>query len=272
MLELHPRNHPAAPKSQDWNVVIVDSDTTEALQAQISRWGGDPSLIEVVDYVWTDGSLHDLMPPVLHGSFDICIIQEMLEVIPNPLDLLRSISRLLKVGGVIELVVADKFHNFNFFKPLSTTGDILDAFDRSSGRHNLKTAYHTFFDNVRYKDGIAWGGDFTNEYSFVHDMADAREQLKAYSNARRFDAAELHAFYFNATAFHLIMLELRFLGLIDYDVVELKSSDSHQFFATLRKVEAGAPTLSVEDFTARRVALVNLIAQELHRRTAYATV
>ncbi len=272
VLELHPRNRPVAPKAQDWNVVVVDSDTTEALRTQISRWGGDPSLVEVVDYVWNDGALDDLIPPVLHGSFDVCIIQEMLEVVPNPLGLLRSISKLLKANGVIELVVADKFHNFNFFKPLSTTGDILDAFDRSSNRHSLKTAYHTFFDNVRQKGNIAWNGEFTKEYSFVHDMADAREQLKGYSNTRRFDAAELHAFYFTATAFHLIMLDLRFLGLIDYDVVELKSSDSYQFFVTLRKVPMAASTLSVEDFALRRMALVDLIAQELHQRTAYTAV
>src|SRR5690242_19463657 len=75
---------PLAPKAEGWRSYVVDHTDRDGL---VEKYRGaesvDPTKIESVDFVWTQGALSDAVPVEHHGSFDVFIASHVVEHIPD---------------------------------------------------------------------------------------------------------------------------------------------------------------------------------------------
>src|SRR5262245_20390051 len=124
-LEIGPSFSPLAPKAEGFDVDIVDHLDQKGLVAKYKSHGVDVSRIEPVDFVWHAGRLGDLLKRP--GHYDYVIASHVIEHLPDPLGFLSDVESLLKPGGVLALVVPDKRYCFDYLKPVSTTGQVVDA-------------------------------------------------------------------------------------------------------------------------------------------------
>ena len=142
MLEIGPAFDPIAPKSQGYRAYVVDNgDKAELLK----RYGGfaeiDVSKIEEVDFVWKDADILGAIPATHHGTFDVVLMGGVMEHIPNPIGLLRSLQKLLKPGGYLNLSVPDKRYCFDFLRPLTTTSAWLEAMENGDVVHTRRLLF-----------------------------------------------------------------------------------------------------------------------------------
>lgn len=127
ILGIGPSHNPTAPKADGWNTHVVDHASREELRAKYAAANVNLDAIEEVDTIWLEGSLADAVPASLHGSFDVLIASHVIEHIPDLAGFLVAAQRLLCRDGVVVLAVPDRRFCFDYFKPPTMTGDVLEA-------------------------------------------------------------------------------------------------------------------------------------------------
>ena len=80
-----------------------------------------------MDFVWTSGPMADAVPSDLHGTFGAFIASHVIEHTTDFIGFLDAAATLLAPDGVVILAVPDKRYCFDYFRPLTTTGKVLDA-------------------------------------------------------------------------------------------------------------------------------------------------
>jgi len=265
ILELGPLNNAIAPKSGGWLTAIIDHASREQL---VEKYRDDPyvdtSRIEDVDIIWSDSPLEAAVPRELHGTFDAFIASHVFEHIPDPIGLLRSLEQVLRPTGVISLVVPDKRFCFDFFKPLSTTGELLDAHARHAVRHSRKA----LFDHVAYAiraDGEHAFGDVpVREIEFWHSLEDAKNAFDTHRDMADARYVDVHGWQFTPSSFALAVLELSALEVIDFTIDRFLPGEGCEFYVTLRRgrVDHGDKEL----LQARRVELQRCTLEELREQ------
>jgi hypothetical protein len=256
IIEIGPSYNPIAPKSEGWNSFSIDHLTREGLVAKYTGHPGvDISRIEPVDFIWVGGMLSDAVPPEQHGSFDAFVASHVIEHTPDLIGFLDSAAALLKPDGVMSLAIPDKRYCFDYFQPLTTTGQLLEAHTNRRSRHTAGLA----FDHVAYAvadDGIiAWGQRPLLGLRFLHGLEDASHLFRTFENNPTY--TDLHAWRFVPSSFELLLLELARLGETDWRVERITPPEGCEFFAWLRRGGgAHIAALSVEDISTQRMTLL----------------
>jgi SAM-dependent methyltransferase len=234
VLELGPSFSPIAPKSEGWDSCTVDHASRDAL---VEKYRSDPNVdvsrIEDVDVVWDSGSLDEALPTTWHGTFDAFIASHVLEHLPDPIALLQSLERVLKPSGVVSLVIPDKRFCFDFFKPISTTGELLVAHGERATRHARKALFDDVAYSVTSEGVICWGHRPVTDLAFFHSLADAKLRLETYGSNANDPYVDLHTWHFSPSSFQLAMLELAALEAIDFTIVRRFPTDGCEFYVTL---------------------------------------
>ena len=127
-LEIGPSFNPLAPKSQGFNVHILDHVSTEELRAKYQGHTTTLDNIEEVDYVWHGEPLHELIGH--EQCYDWIIASHVIEHTPDLISFLAECERLLKPTGMLSLAIPDKRYCFDYFHGTTSTGEFLDAFDQ----------------------------------------------------------------------------------------------------------------------------------------------
>lgn len=268
IIEIGPSHAPIAPCSAGWNTTVVDHADQAGL---IAKYATDPlfdtARIERVDVVWTGGALDAAVPADLHGRFDLLIASHVIEHFPDPIGVLRSAERLLRPdGGVVSLAVPDKRLCFDFFRPHSSTGQLLAAHRDGRARHTASNMFdhHAYFAEL---DGrIGW--DWTGPTDGVRAVNGLERGLKAFRDASEDPASDYrdcHAWMFTPASFELAILEIAAAGLIDLRVERMEPQGGVEFLVHLRRGrDAFATTAALED---RRRALMSRMVHDLHEQT-----
>ncbi len=265
ILELGPLTTPIAPKSDGWLTTVVDHASREQL---LDKYRADPnvdtSAIVDVDIVWSHGTLDAAVPRELHGTFDAFIASHVFEHIPDPIGLLRSLEQVLRPTSVVSLVIPDKRFCFDFFRPLSTVGGLLEAHARQAVRHSQSAVF----------DQVAYGIRADGEIAFTHrrlgdiEFADSLEHAKVVSDthavAEEAPYVDVHGWVFTPSSFALAMLELSALNAIDFTIVRSFASEGFEFCVTLRRGRVDHSDTNV--FYARRLKLQRRILEELREQ------
>ncbi|MBV8915703.1 MAG: methyltransferase domain-containing protein [Acetobacteraceae bacterium] len=235
VLEIGPSYAPVVTRAQGWDVCALDHSTQDELRQKYANEPGvDVSRIGPVDFVWRDGPLETAFPEEALGGFDACIGSHMIEHMPDLVAFFRSMERVLAPGGVLSLVVPDKRFCFDFFQPLTLTGDVLEAHRVGRTRHARSAEFNASAYMVSASGEICWGQRATGLLAFRDgDIRAARDQL--FDDTNRAHYRDVHGWYFTYSSFRLIMLELAELGMLDFHEVESFPTENCEFFITMAR-------------------------------------
>lgn len=254
VMEIGPSFAPIIPRRDGWDTFIVDHLSREDLIAKYEGHDDRLDAIEAVDAVWDHGPLDQAVPSERHGTFRVILASHVIEHIADLLSFFRSAERLLSPGGVVSLAVPDKRFCFDFYKPISTAGDVVAAAKDGASRHGRRTIFNHFAYSVMSKGKIMWGQDPLGALQFVNTLDQAADlsEKAAQPDAPYIDC---HAWHFTPASFELMMLELKALGLTGLSVDEISEADGCEFIAHLRSSPGQA--LSPEALSSRRLALLD---------------
>lgn len=232
-LEIGPSYNPLAPRSSGWNVDVVDHANAESLKVKYAAWGVDVSAIEKVQYVIEEDS--DLFNTIgQQEKYDFIIASHVIEHVPDPLTFLQNCQLLLKDGGILSLIVPDKRYCFDIFRPVSTVGQLLDAFSEKRKRHSPGTIFDAHAYHARRGDQIAFPNiGHVNDLNFAHTAAYAKSVMDDFLHSQKY--LDVHAWVYTPSSFQLILSELLSLSLLDFKLEFFDMSYPYEFYLSLRK-------------------------------------
>lgn len=267
LIEIGPSFAPVAPKSEGWNTVVVDHASQDELRAKYAQ---DPTVhtdrIETVDKVWNGPALHEIFSESEWGHYGAVIASHAIEHFPNPVAFLQSASRLTHpASGLVMLAVPDKRFCFDVFKPLTTTGDWLDAYRHGHARHTAVTVFNHVAYHTTNGGQSSWSPQVPVDLALAHDVHYARDLFLAYDGQANGGYVDAHAWIFTPASFELILFELYVLGLVDWRIERLQTSSASEFIVTLSKTQPCY--LSATDINARRLKLLQRANAEVLEQT-----
>lgn len=233
ILEIGPSLRPIASKKEFSDVFTLDHASQEDLISKYQKQGLNTDLIEPVDFIWNSGSMHESIPEAMHGTFDAVIASHVFEHVPDPIRFLQSIGLLLKADGILSIANPDKRFCFDFLKPVTTTGDMVEAYEEKHRRHSARALFEQLFDSVSSDGQLVWADWVpTGEIRFVVKDFSYEARLTQPEGSEYIDC---HAWYFTPSSFDLIVLELNALGLIPFEIGLSYPSWGCEFFRTMTK-------------------------------------
>ena len=239
VLEIGPSYNPTVTRRDGWNVFSLDHAPAAELRKHYgSKPGVDVSRIEEVDFVWKGGPLESAIPAEHLGTFDVIIASHVIEHQPNLVGFFQSTSRILKPGGLLRLAVPDKRFCFDFFMPVTLTGDVLEAAFAESTRHTKRSRYHHSAYHVFINKNSTWTQAPIEELSWRKDNIHvAKTAFDAHQTGPEAPYFDLHAWYFTPAHFKLILLELGHLDLIQYREEAYFGPAGCEFIISLRNTK-----------------------------------
>ena len=238
ILEIGPSYNPLVTRSDGWNCYSLDHGTAEELRA---RYGNDPAVdygkrIQSVDFVWRSGPIDSAIPPEQLGTFDGVVASHVVEHTPDLVAFFESVGNILQPNGYLSLAVPDKRFCFDYFQPVSLTGDVLAAYHEKRTRHTKKTAYQ----GAAYRMQLNGNSSGTQEPVKSHTICDpdlklASRMFQQQDPSPSSPYVDWHNWYFTPSSFRLICLELRILGLIAFQEVEFFDVSGNEFIVCLQR-------------------------------------
>ena len=256
IIEIGPSFNPLAPRSAGWDTRVVDHLGRDGLVAKYRDHPHvDVSRIEAVDDVWTSGALSDAVPTALHGRFDALLASHVIEHTPDLLGFLASAETLLGADGIVVLAVPDKRYCFDYFQPLTTTGQVLQAAAEQRSRHTPQLVFDHFAYAVSDGGLGAWWQRPSEGLRLTHTLAQAIGLFDLLQRPGEY--VDVHAWRFSPSSFELLLLDLAWLGRTDWRVERITGADGCEFFCWLRRGgRAAAAALGDTALSARRLALL----------------
>jgi len=261
-MEIGPSYNPLMPKREGWQCYSIDHTDQRGL---VEKYRHDPTvnvaMIEPVDFVWSKGTLSDAIPAEHHGTFDVLVASHVLEHIPELLGFLQSAEVVVRSDGRMVLALPDKRVCFDFFRPLTTTGDLLEAHWEGRARHSPKTLWDYFAYQVTKNSSPGWGRTDRASAVFTYTLDDAFTWTKKHDSDAYIDA---HCSIFVPASFALIMFELARLGLTDWLIERSEAAEYTEFYVWLRRgALKKVAAMSEIEFTTERSRLLEQIVLEL---------
>lgn len=227
-LEIGPAHRPLAAKRDGFDVQIVDHLSTEELRAKYAPHGLDVDAFEEVDFVWHGEPFADLIGA--EHAYDWIIASHVLEHMPDPISFLLGCERVLRPSGVLSLVLPDKRYSFDHYRPLSTTGGLLDALYEKRVRPTPGNVVDHISSAVHRSGDIAWLPGDDRPLAVVHSVEDIRNVWAEASETDHY--MDVHVWTFVPESFHLIVKNLWTLGVTTLGIAgEFRGKD--EFFVSL---------------------------------------
>ena len=237
-LEIGPSHNPIAPKRKGFNVHTLDHASAADLRKKYQGHGVNLENIEDVDFVWSGQRLPDLIGKT--QCYDWIIASHVIEHAPDFVSYLQQCEELLKPNGVLSLVVPDKRYCFDFFSPVSSTGQVLDAYAAKRSKPSPGQIFDHVANAAKRKGEIAWAaGDAGGADGLVHTLNDARDNWALALGPSEY--IDVHAWRFTPASFRLIVSDLASLGLINLEIKSEFDTKGCEFYATLGKSAASRP-------------------------------
>lgn len=200
-------------------MVYCDRLSTEELQAREKgnegriRFGAE---VEEIDFIWKDGTT---LPSYFGDDekFDFVISSHVMEHVPNLLGFLDQQFQICKDDGVVSFVVPDVRLSGEYFRPLTTPGQLIDAFlmnlDKPSPGMVYEASYHIF----------EWPGqkNFTAKHVLETKRGYTTAQAASFARAAVNKYIDVHCWSFTHPTFEDVFMEVRDAGFLDFDIVAI---------------------------------------------------
>jgi glycosyltransferase involved in cell wall biosynthesis len=260
LLELGPSYNPVVPQADGWQTTVIDHADQAELIAKYDAMSVATDRIEPVDYVWQSGPLAALIPATMHGSFDGLVASHVGEHFPDLIAFFQDASVLVKPKGVLALALPDKRVCFDFFQPLTTTGDLVDAHLLGRTRHQRRTIFnHTAYFTTRNAAGSWTHTGSAAPFSLVNSIFAAQQAYDSVSEDPTLPYRDCHAWAFTPKSFELLMLELNLLGHVDWSIRAIESAAGVEFYVWLERKRV---TMAETEVNSARLSLLTATIYE----------
>jgi len=239
-LEIGPSYNPVAPKKAGYNIEVLDHAPAENLR---EKYRNDDDVdnshhklanIEEVDYVWSGEALDELTGK--KNYYDYIIASHVIEHTPNLVTFLQQCQTMLKPGGVLALAVPDRRYCFDYLRPNSTAGQVLQAWHDKRVFHTPGTIFD-FCSQYSLRAGSGcWGKNSTDELVYANPPETAAGMMAL--AMRQEEYIDAHNWCFTPASFRLIMMELINLSLIEFYECSYFSMPTCEFIISYRKGES----------------------------------
>ena len=246
---------PLVPKRDGWRTLVLDVLPRDRLRAMAlaSPYPAAVAGVELIEEVDLLGSASELaglcdaagVPP---GSLDFVVSSHNFEHLPDPVRFLQGVERMLKPGGVLSMAIPDKRTCFDTLRPETSLGQLLEAhllgrrqptpaqvFDFLTGR-----AYRLLPDGTQadyFPLGEPAPGVVVSRAGLAEQFAEFKAQLAAPDDRYK----EVHPWAFTPAQLHLLLAELRLLGLTGLVVERISPNAGIEFYVHLRRPAEPAP-------------------------------
>ena len=234
-LEIGASHAPLAPKSKYKNAQVLDHASAADLK---EKYKNDATVrtenIEEVDYVWSGEPYHELIGET--HCFDWIIGSHLVEHVPDLVAFLQNCEKILKPDGLLSLAIPDKRYCFDYFRSLSNTSDVLDAFLTQRIKPTPGRVFECCSNITKRGTQTSWGqAPSADEF---YSLCTRDEAVKAFESAKSGVYMDTHCWTFIPPSFALILSDLQFLGLLNLSIVAEFETEGNEFFVTLGKADA----------------------------------
>ncbi|MCI2975910.1 MAG: class I SAM-dependent methyltransferase [Ferrimicrobium sp.] len=250
-LEIGPSHRPVVPKRSGYDVTTLDSCTAEELRRKY-RDDVDISQIEEVDLVWHGESYIDL---VGDRRFAWIIASHVIEHVPDLIGLLQSCESILTDDGVISLVIPDKRYSFDYYRPISSIGSVIDAHLDHRVEPSVGDAIDYYLSTVRRSGVGAWYKGFHGDDEIVHGIDQARIVAKQQDPYAVFDQFDPHLWIFVPQSLRLMLEDLFDLGYLGVRECYFHPTTTTEFYLQLSRGGAGNPMERIDALKQQRYEL-----------------
>jgi SAM-dependent methyltransferase len=237
--------HSPVARRPEAHVLYVDYAPTDVLRENF-RHPGDSADIVDVDIVWGNSSLRESVGQ----GVDYVIASHVIEHVPDFIGWLREVRNVLKQGGTLCLAIPDRRFTFDFHRPVSTLGDMVEAYLQS---RKVPAIRHVF-------DAAAFSRDQTHGKVWI--PGETVDGLPEETKGRLVPAIHLaqelvqtgeyrdtHCWIFTPASFLDIAESLSYLGYFDFEIEAFfpTRAGEIEFIVRLRAIEsdeAGEATLA----------------------------
>lgn len=257
-LEIGPSYNPIAPKRAGYRVQVLDHLSAEELRhkyaSQVMTYGVELENIEEVDFVWRGEPLAELIGE--RACFDWIIASHVIEHIPDPIGFFQQCELLLKPGGRLSLIVPDKRYCFDYFNPLTSVGDWIDAHAERRTHPSPGQVFTHFANSCRKGGAVAWGAGAGGGFELIHTFEQARVNFEQVMSGAAPDYIDVHCWRFTPASFSSMLSDVCALGLTRLEPVSSFPTEGCEFHVTLGMSDTSGPDMdSYDRLTALREAL-----------------
>lgn len=268
-IEVAPYHSPVVSRRDGYQSISLDVFDADELRR---RAAADPEIpeagvdrIEEVDLQGSAVDIADLVSAKFSDKrFDYIVSSHNFEHLPDPVRFLQGCQKVLAVDGVLSLAVPDRRYCFDFYRPVTDLSEWLDAFHEKRQR---PTAGQIFRGEALRSnlDGVgAW-------HPLVAAMPAPLENLdSAYANwqsSLQGDAdlgyTDAHCSAFTPASLELMLADLRFLGLIHLETLEISRPNGCEFYVHLRNTDDVVSTPDVASYYRERAQIMQRAAAEV---------
>lgn len=237
-LEVGPSHNPLVSKASGARIETVDHTDQAGL---VKKYANDPNVdvtkIEPVDYVSDGRPISEVIKK--SKFYDYIIASHVIEHTTNPLGFFRDCYLLLKDSGVLVLAVPDRRYCFDFFRPRTSTGDVLQAFYENRSRHTIGAMFDHLAYVARRGGHIAWTPQHDAKLEFIHSLDEASAYVAKHDPDGPY--VDCHAWQFTPASFRLIINDLNAAGFLDLREHRFHETLAFEFFISLSPQGVGCP-------------------------------
>ena len=270
-IEIGPYHQPLVPKCQGYRSFSIDVFDTEALRRNAAT---DPAIskeqadqIEEVDLIGSAANMAELVESKgIAGQCDYVISSHNFEHIPDPIRFLQGCERALKPNGFVSMALPDKRCCYDYYRPLSMTGDFLEAYFEKRERPSHAQIFAADSLNCRLVGNNIESTSF--ELTTDPDLLEPNRDLKqSFENWRTSGSGpsdsyrDAHCWAMTPSSFEIVARDFHFLGLSKLGLESVSGTHGNEFYVRLVN---GTPPPEASQFYECRAGLLREIATPCH--------
>ncbi|WP_185981921.1 methyltransferase domain-containing protein [Skermania sp. ID1734] len=270
-IEIAPYHSPMVPRRDGYRSISLDVFDAETLRSKACE---DPNIpaenvarIEDVDLLGTAGDIAELVAASFGDRrFDYIVSSHNLEHLPDPIRFLQGCERVLRSGGVLSLAVPDRRFCFDFYRPVTELSEWLDAYREQRKRPTAAQVFRGESLKCTLNGVGAWMPGVSERPVPGGDLEEAYRQWLAFDEQR--DYVDAHCSAFTPASLELLLSDLRFLGLIRLQIVEITGPNGCEFYIHLRNPSPqDEQRIGTDEYYALRAEIMHRAARELVDRS-----
>ncbi len=231
-IEVAPYFNPAMPKAAGHNVLTLDVFDTQSLRAHARK---DPLIdsarvahIEEVDLVGNACRIGDIVAKKqLSGQIGYIISSHNFEHLPNPIQFLQGCYSSLQPGGMLSMAIPDYRACFDHFRFPTHLAQWLDAYHSDQQQPSKRQIFDDianrmfFVVNGENRSDCHLSYDDPSSFSLTGDLHLAYDKYLEMLKNPESEYTDVHCSVLFPEIFELMLRDLCYLGLLNWEVVEI---------------------------------------------------